>query len=360
MLKRIYLRKDHSLQAFLDLVRAGLWADARFTDIQNQGFTEPIDWDKVYQLAEEQSVIGLVLAGIEHSAVKPSKELLFQWIGEVQVIEQTNKAMNKFIENLVGGMRKADIYTLLVKGQGIAQCYERPLWRQSGDVDLLLSEINYKKAKEYLLPLSSSNKNEEQYSQHLGLSIDQWYVEIHGSLRTGLSERVDKEVDANQNDVFYGGQVRSWNIGKTQVFLPAPDNDVFFVFTHFIKHFYKEGMNLRQICDWCRLLWTYKDSLNRGCLEKRIRKAGLMSEWKAFAALAVEYLGMPSKAIPMYDSRFKSKGERILRHILKGEPYSKIRDSWAIAMIFPWNTLKFLPAIFFHLNWLKIKERIFG
>ena len=92
------------------------------------------------------------------------------------------------------------------------------------------------------------------------------------------------------------------------LFLPSPDNDVFFLFTHFIKHFYKEGMNLRQICDWCRLLWTFKDSLNRGLLEKRIRKVGLMSEWKAFAALAVDSFGMPAETMPMYDSRFMVHG----------------------------------------------------
>ena len=90
-----------------------------------------------------------------------------------------------------------------------------------------MSEMNYKKAKELLLSLSSSNKNEERYSQHLGMCIGQWYVEIHGSLRTGLSGRVDKEVDAVQRDVFYGGKVRSWMNGNSQVFLPALDEDVF-------------------------------------------------------------------------------------------------------------------------------------
>lgn len=361
-------------QAFLALVRAGLWENTLKSTVYCLQLTEGLDWEKIYRLAVEQSVQGLVLAGIEKTNTnrtdntnKMPQELLLQWIGEVQMIEQTNKAMNQFIGKLVGGMREKDIYTLLVKGQGVAQCYERPLWRQSGDVDLLLSEDNYQNAKQYLLPLSSDHKNEERYSQHLGLSIDQWYVEIHGSLRTGLSGRIDKEVDANQRDVFYGGQVRSWNNGNTQVFLPAADNDVFFVFTHFIKHFYKEGMNLRHVCDWCRLLWTFKDKLNHGLLEKRIRRAGLMSEWQVFAALAVEYLGMPVEVMPFYDGRCKKddgrwnkKAEQVLKHILKGEPYSKVRDTWAIAKIFPWNTIKFLPAIFFHLNWLKVKERIMG
>lgn len=348
--------KNNIIDAFLELVRAGLWE--KEVRLEQYG---KIDFEEIYRLAGEQSVVGLVTAGFEHiQDVKAPQEIVLQCIGESLQLEQTNKAMNQFIAELVDKMRKVDIYTLLVKGQGIAQCYEKPLWRASGDIDLLLSDTNYGKARNFLLPLSSDNKLDERYSKHLGMNIDEWYVEIHGTLRTGLSGKIDKVVDEVQRSVFYDGEVRSWMNGKTTVFLPSPDNDVFFVFTHFIKHFYKEGMNLRQVCDWCRLLWTYKDSLNHELLEKRVRKAELMSEWKAFASLAVEYLGMTAETMPLYDSRFKNKAERILKHILKGEPYNVIRDTWAIGNIFPWHTLKFTPAIFFNVNGLKIRERLFS
>ena len=59
-------------------------------------------------------------------------------------IEKQNSAMNSFIGVLVEKMRKEGIYTLLIKGQGVAQCYEKPLWRSCGDIDLYLSEDNCK------------------------------------------------------------------------------------------------------------------------------------------------------------------------------------------------------------------------
>lgn len=344
-------------KAFLALLREGLWGCGN----PDVWIEETTGWQEVYWLATEQSVLGLVLAGLEHSDVKPPKELLLQWIGEVQMIERRNKAMNQFVAELVEKMRTADIYAILVKGQGVAQCYEKPLWRPSGDVDLLLSEVNYKKAKELLLPLSSSNKNEERYSQHLGMSIGQWYVEIHGSLRTGLSARVDKEVDAAQESVFIGGNVRSWDNNGTLVFLPAPTEDVFLVFTHFIKHFYKEGMSLRQVCDWCRLLWTYRESQNYGNLELWINKAGLMKEWKAFYNLASRYLGMPDldSRLMVRDSRFDDKSDRLMGFILGGYSGNKIKDTLQIAKIFPWKALWYSPSIFLNVNWLKVRERLF-
>ena len=368
------LSLDNNTKAFLELVRAGLWEkEARLSQFGR------VDYEEVMRLAEEQSVVGLVAAGID--GIKKLREdgfaipieIKLQFIGQSLQIEQRNQAMNRFISELVVKMREKGIYTLLVKGQGIAQCYEKPLWRSSGDVDLLLSEDNYQKAKEYLVPLSSFQKVEGRYSKHLGLNIpdplgnqsgidqtEPWYVELHGTLRTGLAARVDELVDAVQTDVFLGGNVRSWQNDGSTVFLPAPGNDAIFVFTHFLMHFYREDMTLRQICDWSRLLWTYRERIDVRLLEKRLRVAGLMSEWKAFGALAVEYLGMPKEAMPLYSSekKWKKKGGRILNFLLKGYSGARLRDTLAIARIFPYKILLYSPSIFLNVNWLKIKERM--
>lgn len=311
------MKKEKNTEAFLELVRAGLWAVAKSKEFGIQGFTESVDWDDVYQLAEEQSVVGLVLAGIEHSYVKPPQELLLQWIGEVQIQEQQNKAMNQFIAELIEGLRKADIYALLLKGQGVAQCYENPLWRASGDVDLLLSTDNYDKAKSFLSPLADHVDSESKEVKHLGMTMGEWLVELHGTMHTSISRRMNKGIDAVQNDCFYGGNVRSWNNNGTTVFLPSPDNDVIFVFTHILEHFFVEGVGLRQVCDWCRLLWTYRTELDLQLLESRIRRMGLVRVWKSFGSMAVDELGMPKGAMPMCDSRYKVKGQRVLKRILK-------------------------------------------
>lgn len=356
-------RNESSREAFFALIRAGLWSDGN-PEIRIDGTT---DWNEVYQLAQEQSVQGLVLAGLEQYKnlnvnFDVNQKLLLQWIGEVQLIEQRNKEMNLFIAELLESMRKMGIYTLLVKGQGIAQCYERPRWRTSGDIDFFLSDTNYEKAKSFLKPLANDGKPERLYSKEIGFYVNSWLIELHGTLHTGLSTRVDKSIDAVQRDVFYAGNVRSWYNGNTQIFLPAADEDVFLVFTHFIKHFYKEGgVTLRQMCDWCRLLYRYRGELDLRILESRIKRAGLLSEWKAFGALAVEYLGMPVEAMLLYseDKKWSKKAEKIVDFILKGGEWRKFQDTYRVGRIFPMSTLRFLPGIILNVNWLKIKERVF-
>ena len=313
------MRLDNNQRVFFELLRAGLWEkEMRLSQYSM------IDYAAIMRMAEEQSVVGLVTAGLEHvSDVKVPQEWLLQFIGQTIQIEQQNKAMNEFVAKLIEMLRKNGVYALLVKGQGIAQCYEKPLWRASGDVDLLLSDSNYEEAKKVLIPLATDVETEYSHFKHQGMTIDGFVVELHGTQHSRLSRRVDSMIDAVQKDVFYGGNVRSWQNGGTQVFLPAPNEDVIFVFTHILHHFFFEGIGLRQICDWCRLLWKYRSEIDVKLLEKRLRTAGLISEWKAFAAFTIEYLGMPVEAMPLFDEndnhneKLKRKAGKIVKFVLE-------------------------------------------
>ena len=315
-------------KAFFKLVQAGLWQkEVLLASYGN------VNYDDIYRLAQEQSVIGLVAAGIEWLKVHDSwftipQDVTLLFVGRTLKLEKRNRAMNDFVANLIEKLRLEDVYALLVKGQGVAQCYERPLWRACGDVDLLLSEDNYKNAIELLTTQASNVEDESSYKKHIAMTIDGWSVELHGTFRSGLWNKLDHEIDMVQNAVFLGGSIRSWMNGNTQVFLPRADEDVVFVFSHILQHFFKEGIGLRQICDWCRLMWTYRDSLNHGLLESRIKKAGVMTEWKTFAALAVDYLGMPIEAMPMYsaDKKWSRKADKVMGFILETGNFGHNRD----------------------------------
>ena len=280
--------------------------------------------------------------------------------------------MNRFEADLVSEMRNAGIYALVIKGQGMAVCYERPLWRVCGDVDFFLSDDNYTKAKSFMLPKASSVEPEGINTKHLGMIIGSQSVELHGNLRGALSNRIDSVLDDLQREVFYNGYVRSRVYNNIQIFQPGINIDVIYVFTHILSHFYKGGIGLRQICDWSRLLWSYRDKIDKDYIESKLRKMRILTEWKAFGAYAVEYLGMPPSAIPFYsEEKWSQKVESIGSFILEvgnfghnrdmsfyhTQPYlaRKIRslgrrlsDLMHHARLFPLDSLKFFPSIVFN------------
>lgn len=353
--------------AFLALVRVGLWGNE--VRLSQYG---AVNYKEVLRLAEEQSVVGLVTTGFEKltdfSLPLTDKLTL---LGKSELIERRNVAMNQFVGELVDKMRKEGVYAILVKGQGIAQCYAKPQWRSGGDVDLLLDKENYKKGKQLLLPLASETGKEFEYNQHQSLTIGSYTVELHGSQRCGLSGRMDAVIDEVQCDIFENGKVRTWMNGNVPIKLPAHDEDMILVFTHFLKHFYKGGLGLRQICDWCRLLWTFRETIGLSLLESRLREMRLISEWKAFGAFAVERLGMPVEAMPLYDDSecWKRKARQIEDFVIESGNFGhkretnhsersyvlkkahsmrrRINDSFHHACIFPLDSMRFMPTIMF-------------
>ncbi|MBR5033772.1 MAG: nucleotidyltransferase family protein [Bacteroidales bacterium] len=367
------MRQDVNTSAFFALLRAGLWQK----EVRILPF-EGMDFAKVYKIADQQSVVGIVAAGLEYiTDTKPVKREIIPFISRTLKTEERNTEMNRFLCSLLRKLRNADVYTLLVKGQGIAQCYERPLWRACGDVDLLLDAENFEKAKAFLLPYATNVKLENAAFECF---LGPWKLELHRNLHSRLSSRMDNLIDEIQNDTIAGGNVRVWQNGETDVYLPGVDNDIVFIFTHFLKHFYKGGLGLRQICDWCRLLWTYREKIDVELLAKRLREMRLMSEWKAFAAYAVDFLGMPADAMPLYDasSCWSRKARRIHRFILKVGNFGHNRDMSYFekypfiirkiislgqrlgdlcrhALIFPLDSMRFLPSILF--NGLKAAAR---
>lgn len=314
-----------STDSFFALLRGGLWEQ----DVWLELYGKP-DFGELMRLGEEQSVLGLLAAGLEQVKDGPvPKQDAIPFLQRVLVVENRNSAMNAFMASLFERLQTAGISAVLVKGQGIAQCYARPQWRAPGDVDLLLSAEDYEKAKALLVAEATSVDEEDPARKHLALTIDSWTVELHGTLRAKFPDRVNDLLDEIQADMFAHRGFRYWSNGGCEVPLPGADSDVVFVFCHILQHFFYGGIGLRQICDWCRLLWTYRDTIDPGVLILRLRQMRLLSEWKVFAAFAVEYLGMPRSAIPFCSTapRWKRRARRLMRFVLLTGNFGHNRDT---------------------------------
>ena len=305
---------DNTAVSFFELLKAGLWEQ------RVQLSCRDADIGGIYILAEQQSVIGLVAAGFEYldDSDFPSNAV-FPFVGRVVTLEKRNTAMNSFIGLLVQQLNNEGIKVLLLKGQGIAQCYERPMWRESGDVDFLLDENSFTAAKELLSQRADRVLEDDPRRKHFAIQFGIWTVELHGTIHVHVSSRSDKELDRLQAICMRRLGERTWIDNGVIVPLPAPDEDVVYVFAHILQHFYHSGIGLRQVCDWCRLLKMYSGELDAFLLEKRLRDMRFVSEWKTFAAFAVDYLGAPAEIIPLYSNneKWSRKAVKVLKHILE-------------------------------------------
>lgn len=300
---------------FFELVKAGLWNRQA-----HLAAFAPVDFHAVYSLACQQQVVGLVAEGLGRVAdAKIEMDLLTPFLGDTAKLEQRNRAMNSFIAQLFSLFRHNGVNAVLVKGQGIAQCYRQPLWRACGDIDLLLSPADYQRAKKNLSSKADSIVEEDARRMHVGLVMGPWIVELHGTLNQKFLPRVNAMLAALQRQVMEQNGTRLWNDNGIPVPLPSADTDIIFIFSHILEHFFEHGIGLRQLCDWCRLLHTHGSAISRQLLGERLRAMGLMSEWQAFAAFAVLHLDMPEEEMPFYSDspKWRRKAGRIRAYVLR-------------------------------------------
>lgn len=98
------------------------------------------EWMALYQESEKQSILGVVLDGLERlpEEQRPPRIDLLQWIGLVQAIEQNTIAMAKASSGAVAYFRGKGFACTLLKGSAVGRYYPNPNRRQSGDIDVWL------------------------------------------------------------------------------------------------------------------------------------------------------------------------------------------------------------------------------
>lgn len=105
------MKQYKEIDVFFALLRAGLWEK----DVQLSQFGE-INFSEVYRLAEEQSVVGLIAAGIEHVIdMQAPRDIALTFVSTAIQIEQRNVAMNDFVAKLIASLQKENVNALLVK-----------------------------------------------------------------------------------------------------------------------------------------------------------------------------------------------------------------------------------------------------
>lgn len=96
------------------------------------------DWEKLYKEAQRQSLVGVLLSGVEKAIACGERRPVFlmQWIARVLTLEQRNELLNERCREITDIFKQIGLRSCVLKGQGVARLYPNPLRRQCGDIDL--------------------------------------------------------------------------------------------------------------------------------------------------------------------------------------------------------------------------------
>ena len=321
---------------FFALLRAGLWNEVPARDC----FTSGTDWEALYRLAAAQTVVPLVTDGINRlprELLPAEPERLDPFIGSLMSTAKRNRRLDAFIPKLFTEI--GDIPAVLVKGQSLAVDYPDPERRQPGDIDLLVPPSSYEEAKAALLPKATGVEEEAAGILHQPLLFHSIEVEIHGSISTLLSRKLDGKLAALLEEQFDGRPHPEVTLGEARVPVPEAGFNAVYIFVHFLKHYWSGGVGLRQVIDWIIFVSVHKRDIHPVLLEIQLKDLGLLDLWKVFTGFAQEYLGCPMEKLPLATAPDSRKNDRIWRYISRCGNFGKNvdrtrgKESWLVRKV---------------------------
>ena len=282
--------------AFYTLLRAGLWG----TPADPTLFNADTDWAGLYRMAKEQTVAGILLDGIQTlpTECRPPRTLYLQWCNTVMLIEENNHKLNQELGHIMRLAGQIGANPVLVKGQGIAQCYRQPLHRTPGDIDLYIGNEKFEEFNE-CLRREATSEEEESY-KHTTMTWHGIIVENHRVLISLSSPLMNRKLQR---------YIRQWHrqpsslrtvyIEGNPIHMPPLEFDITYVLLHATLHFLNEGIGMRHVCDWMCLLHAYAGQTDKRQAATLLKEFGLTRAARLFGAIAVEYFNLPPEDLPI-------------------------------------------------------------
>lgn len=292
---------------FFRLLRAGLWQSV------NEPLSETPDWTYIYRLACEQTVQGIMADGIalykaEYPDIQKNMQGYDEFLNQCAQIIRQNYKVNHVQAKVCGMLEAAAIDYVVIKGQGVAQCYSKPMLRCSGDIDLFFSEQNYERAKQLLKPLSAAVED-KPLTLECALAIGEVDIELHGAMTSGINKAADAHLQTILRKVISEDDTRSIAIGTCEITLPSANFDAIYILTHTIRHLGAFGISLRQVIDWTMHMHAAGSLIDRARLQSDVEAMHLGKLWRLFSRFAVEYLGAPEEDFALCGENSNGKAE---------------------------------------------------
>ena len=266
---------------FFALLRSALWgageelpASLTSTELSN-----------IMQMADKQAVAGLVANAIIQNKINIGKSAPIKLFALSQQIKASNINLNKEIAEFVSLMNSNDIDYFIVKGQTVAALYREQHTRMSGDIDFYVKD--YKRTTETLSKEWHITLPEKLIDKEASFTHNNSLYEIHKTFVEFGSKGHQKYWDELTKTPPYPIDIDGVKVNTFEPTLYAV-----YVFIHLFFHFIREGVGLRQLCDWAMVLQEWKDEIDKNKLQEILHELGIEKAYCAFGYILLDKLGL--------------------------------------------------------------------
>jgi len=266
-------------------------------------------WSEITTFATTNSVAGLLYDLWERIPDIPEecKKILTDYS---RIIAKSNYRMLVINKQLTEVLGKAGISFCIMKGLAAARDFPVPDLRKSGDIDILITDVNSAdKAVQEIGKLGFRRESEQHSLHHISMS-DSTGLEIE--VHTMLAEPFDNSKINGYLEKLVP-ECRKHIIKKDimDVNLPVLEDSyhAYELLLHMLQHFLRSGFGVKLLCDWV-VLW------NRGLSEedrqqylKLVTESGIKGFSDMVTITCIKYLGLKRENV-LWMSPFDGRKNR--------------------------------------------------
>ena len=306
-------RSGTTEEAFFFFLRKGLWGEEEAEPAG--GFTlTGAQWEALFGKACSQAVAGIWIDGVAHTSVRPPEAVWGKWVAFLLFQKRMNLDIGRKAFAWTERLEKAGVRTFVFKGVSVARWYRRPLYRGSGDLDLVVTEG----------------------WERLGGVLSGWgmsWAEAHQDIQT---EDGDLLVEFHQDVEFLYNPFMQSRLRRMQAEC-AGDKEFYWVclILHLRRHCLIYGVGLKQVCD-VAVMWAHA-GLDAEKAAWMLRRLHAVRFSRALFAFMERHLGLSGFPLPpQYGRRQRTLEQIILKdaYRLKPEREKKEGRKRAYARVF--------------------------
>ena len=285
----------HIESLFLQLLQKALGTRKRL----ERGLTEE-EWEDMFRL---HCVLGICVPALDGCPL----DLKLMWIGRAERIAEQNQHVDAQCRQLCDKLTRSGYWNCILKGQGIAQLYPYPQWRQCGDIDVWVHGERDQLVS--MVRRVTGYKGEVMY-HHVEFPVfPDTEVELHFTPSWMFCPWHNRRLQRWFRERRQAGCVES-SFG-----FPVADDEfnAVFILIHIFRHVFDEGIGLRQIVDYYYVLHRIQGHTHN--LPALFRHLGVYRFARALMWVMAKALAMPEDWMPV--SPDERTGKWLLAEIMQ-------------------------------------------
>lgn len=191
-------------------------------------------------------------------------------------------------------MKAHNIPYVAIKGLSSAAYYPDPSLREMGDVDFLVYEKDFERARQAVLSIGFDVDHGDEKGKHIAfkrdpMSIWEQHRRINGIPKGNIGKLIEEEIYETIETA------RTITLDGAVCRIPDEFHHGLIILLHMISHMTSEGIGLRHLCDWAVFVNSFTDDEFVELFVGRLKSFGILKYAQIMTALSEKYLGIEHK-----------------------------------------------------------------